>query len=262
MITVSPTIPPEDLCSMSCVNCGSAALIKAHLIPRVFAVEVKVGKSFAVGVASGDKFKTSQSGVWDKEILCGPCDGILGEYENYAYGVTKRIRAYKDTQPWQQQVLSNVDVEKLLRFCAGILYKFSLTKPQNGRIKLGKYQEVLRRFIFEPGADCPAELDAWIVRPLRLPNDDGVFAYRAPRGDRKHGLSYFRMMMGGVIFFINLNARGASLHPLKGSFIKAHPEEMTFTTVAAQTYEEFTIPARLVNEGRLSEYLDHVEGQM
>jgi len=246
---------------MSCQNCGSDILIKAHLIPRVFAFEVKVGKSLAAGVTSGDDFKVSQSGVWDKEILCGPCDGVLGEYENYAFGVTKRIREHEDIPPWQQRTLSDVDVQKLLKFCAAILYKFSLTKPLNGRIRLGRYQEVLRRFIFEPGADCPAELDVLILRPLRFPNDNGVFAYRAPRDDRKHGLNYYRMMMGGVIFFVALDARGTSLHSAKDSFIKSHPGAMTFTTVDAQAYEEFTIPARLINEGRLSDYLDRVEAQ-
>lgn len=246
---------------MPCRNCGSHELIKAHLIPRAFAVEVKVGKSIAAGVKSSEAFTHSQSGIWDDQILCGRCDGVLGRYENYTLGLTKRIRACPDTSPWQQHVLSGVDSEYVLKFCAGILYKFSLTTPPKGRIGLGRYQDVLRRFLFEPGVECPPEIDALIIRPLRFPSDDGVFAYRAPRDDRQHGLNCYRMMMGGVIFFVFLDSRGIALHSARDSFIKGESNTMIFTTVPAQAYEEFAIPARLVNQGRLSDFLDRVEGQ-
>lgn len=244
---------------MQCRNCGSDATIKAHLIPRAFAVEVKAGKSMAANVVSGENFIQTQSGVWDNKILCGPCDGMLGRYENYAHGVTKRIRACRGTHHWQQRTLDRVDTEELLRFCAGILYKFSLTTPRNGRINLGRYQEILRLFLYEPGAPCPPELDALIVRPLRFPNDNGVFAYRTPHNDRQHGLNCYRMMLGGVIFFVFLDARGSSPHRAHGSFLKRTPGAAIFTTVDARIYEEFTIPSRMVHQGRLSDYLDRIE---
>lgn len=246
---------------LRCANCNSAELIKAHLIPRVFAVEVLVGKSLVANVTSSDSFTSTQSGIWDKNILCGECDGVLGAYENYAYGVTQRIRAQKGINPWQQRTLSDIDTDKLLRFCAGILYKYSLTKPENGRIRLGRYQEVLRQYIFNPSEACPSELDALLIRPLRFADDDGVFAYRAPRDDRQDGLNCYRMLMGGVIFFVYLDARPTHLHSASSYFIKNYSDNATFTTVAAQAYEEFTIPAHLANSGRLSDRLDRLEAQ-
>jgi len=246
---------------MMCLNCGSPKLIKAHLIPRVFAVEVKSGKSLASGVISGDRFEITQSGAWDRDILCGVCDGILGEYENYAFQISRLVRFRKNTFPWQQWVHNDVDSEKILKFCAGILYKYSLTSKKNGKITLGRYQELLKHFIFTPGAGCPPELDALIIRPLRFPNDDGVFAYRAPSDDRQHGLNCYRMMMGGIIFFVFLDSRGTGLHSAREDFIGANPGTLKVTTVDARTYEEFTKPARFANEGRLSDYLDRVERQ-
>lgn len=246
----------EGVKAMACSNCGSESLIRAHLIPRVFAVEVKVGKSFAANVSKSGTYRSTQSGIWDDTILCAKCDGVLGNYENYAHGVTKRIRAAEDAKPLQQRTLSDVDITMILKCCAGILYKFSLTSRQNGRVELGRYQESLRHFLFHAGAPCPAELDVLVLRPLRFGDDDGVFAYRAPRDDRAHGLNFYRMMLGGVIFFVNLDARGTELHAAKDDFIKAHTTAMRFTMVDALKFEEFTVPAGLVHTGRLSGFLD------
>lgn len=257
----SQKVPVEGHRKLRCANCNSAELIKAHLIPRAFAVEVLVGKSLVANVRSSDSFKSTQSGIWDKEILCGKCDGILGAYEDYALRVTQRIRAQNGTAPWQQRTLSDIETDKILRFCAGILYKYSLTKPENGRIRLGRYQEVLRQYIFNPSEPCPSELDALFIRPLRFAGDDGVFAYRAPRDDRQDGLNCYRMMMGGVIFFVYLDARSARPFWASPHLIKKHSDNATVTIVDAQAYEEFTIPERLANSGRLSDHLDHLEAQ-
>lgn len=246
---------------MTCSNCGSESLIKAHLIPRVFAVEVKVGKSFAANVSESGRFRPTQSGIWDNTILCSKCDGVLGNYENYAYQVTKRIRRAETPTPWQTRTLGDVDVSMILRFCAGILYKFSLTGADNGRVKLGRYQELLRQYLFNSDSLCPPELDVIVLRPIRYANDNGVFAYRAPRDDRASGLNFYRMMLGGVIFFVNLDSRGTASHTLKNEFIKADTNSLKFTIVNAHKFEEYTTPARLVHEGSLSSFLDHVENQ-
>lgn len=244
---------------MACANCGSDALIKAHLIPRVFCVEVQEGKSHAASVNTRGEFTPTQSGLWDKTILCGECDGIMGRYENYVYKLTQRIRATENTQAWQRRTLTDVDVTSVLKFCAGILYKYSLTSPEKGRIDLGPYQTMLKEFIFEPDSACPSALDALLIRPLRFPNDNGVFAYRTPHRDKISGLNYYRMMMGGVIFFVNLSNRGTSAHPSREDFIKNHSETVPFVTVDALMYEEYTVPASLAHRGKLSDYLDRVQ---
>lgn len=246
----------ERLESMKCKNCGSSDLIKAHLIPRAFCFEVQNGKSHAVANAGRDAFKIIQSGLWDKGILCSGCDGKLGAYEQYVHKIGQEIRRSGSDTAWKTKIVLGVDNVKVLRFCAGILYKYSLTSKINGQITLGMYQEVLRSFIFDQRSDVPAELDAFVVRPLRYIDDREVFAYRAPLSDRKHGVNIYRMMMGGLIFFVRLDKRPITDIPPE-MMMKDCAEGLPFTTVDASQFEEFTMPREmvLINEN-LSAYLD------
>jgi len=242
---------------MNCSNCGSDALIKAHLIPRAFCVEVQTGKSHAASVTKDGNFVVNQSGVWDRNILCNKCDGRLGDYEQYAHRVAQEIRSSGSSTVGKTKIVAGVDNIKILRFCAGILYKYSLTTKANGRIDLGRYQEVLRTFIFDPSSPVPSELDALIVRPLRYDNDTGVFAYRAPAPDRQNGVNVFRMMMGGLIFIVQLDKRTLSDGLLSSMLIRGCAEGLPFATVAAADFEEFTTPRELAHSNeRLSTYLD------
>lgn len=77
---------------MACIKCGKKETIKAHLIPKVFCREIQVGKMHAAGVINSNKFTPTQSGVFDKQILCAKCDGELGELENYAAKTFRIIR--------------------------------------------------------------------------------------------------------------------------------------------------------------------------
>ena len=164
---------------MACANCGDPDTIKAHLIPRVFCVEVQEGKSHAAQLAESGDYRISQSGIWDASILCANCDGKLGELEDYAHQVFKAVRNHPTGSTFQVEVIDDVDNERILRFCAGISYKYSLTDRAKGKIALGRYQEVCRRIALN-GDDIPASFDAFIFRPIRFSNDSGLFAYRAP----------------------------------------------------------------------------------
>ncbi|MGG7655110.1 hypothetical protein [Kocuria rosea] len=217
---------------------------------------MQTGKSHAASATEAGKFTISQSGVWDREILCGECDGKLGTYEQYAHKIAQKIRQKGPGTSWKSEVLPDTDNIKILKFCSGILYKYSLTTKTNGQINLGRYQDVLRSFIFDQNTNVPPELDAFVVRPLRYANDSGVFAYRAPFPDRHHGINMYRMMMGGLIFFIKLDKRAISELP-QGHLIKESAPGLPYTTVDATQYEEFTIPRKMIKTNEeLSAYLD------
>lgn len=241
-----------------CRNCGSDALIKAHLIPKAFCVEVMTGKSHAASAAKDGRYEVSQSGVWDPNILCAKCDGKLGAYEQYAHRIAQVIRQTGSETSWKTQIVADTENLKVLRFCAGILYKYSLTTKENGQIKLGRYQDVLRSFIFDQNCDTPREIDAFIVRPLKHADDTGIFAYRTPSPDRKHGVNLYRMMMGGLIFFVQLDQRPISGIPQE-MLIKNQAAGLPFATVDAAEFEEFTIPRGMIQKNeKLSAYLDRV----
>ncbi|WP_104044026.1 hypothetical protein [Arthrobacter sp. ZGTC412] len=216
------------------------------------------GKSHAASVTKAGSYEVSQSGVWDKDILCGKCDGKLGGYEQYAHRIAQAIRQTGSDTSWKTKVIADTDNIKILRFCAGILYKYSLTTKANGQITLGRYQDVLRSFIFDQNSDVPPEIDAFVVRPLKHDDDGDVFAYRAPSPDRKFGVNLYRMMMGGLIFFVQLDQRPISGIPQE-MLIKNRADGLPFVTGDAASFEEFTIPRGMTQTNeRLSAYLDRI----
>lgn len=242
---------------MNCKNCGSYELIKAHLIPRAFCVEIQTGKSHAAAATQNGGFEVKQSGVWDREILCGDCDGKLGVFEQYAHRVAQDIRQHGSGVSWKANLLVGTENLRILRFCAGILYKYSLTTRANGRIELGRYKDVLREFIFNLDSNVPSELDVIVMRPLRYSDDRDVFAYRAPVMDYQSGVNLYRMMMGGLIFFVHLDKRTVTEERVQKMLIKNCTEGLPFMTVDAANFEEFTMPREMIQSNeRLSAYLD------
>jgi hypothetical protein len=72
---------------LPCLHCGKPKTIDAHLIPKAFAMEMKVDRCEQhLIVHKGElRPKVSHTGVYDKDILCGDCDNILARYESYAF---------------------------------------------------------------------------------------------------------------------------------------------------------------------------------
>ena len=236
---------------MTCKNCGVNKTIKAHLIPRVFCTQVQTGKSHAASIRKDGMFKISQSGIWDNNILCDKCDGELGTFENYVHKLSQTIRNYGSEFPGKTKIVDNADNVQVLKFCAGILYKYSLTTEENGRINLGRYQNILRNFLFN-NTSVPEELDVLIFRLIRYPYDNDVFAYRAPMLDRKFGVNMYRMMMGGLVFFIKLDKKEIAEEML----IKT-ANGVPYVIALASHFEEFKIAKNIIKEHeKLSNFLD------
>jgi hypothetical protein len=236
---------------MTCKNCGVNKTIKAHLIPRVFCTQVQTGKSHAASITKNGMFKISQSGIWDGNILCDKCDGKLGTFENYVHKLSQTIRDYGSELPWKTKIVDNADNVQVLKYCAGILYKYSLTTQENGRIDLGRYQNILRDFLFND-APIPEELDVLIFRLIQYSHDNDVFAYRAPILDRQFGVNMYRMMMGGLVFFIKLDKQTK----VEKMLIKS-ANGVPYIIAPASHFEEFKIAKNIVRKNeKLSNFLD------
>lgn len=233
---------------MPCQNCGNAKTMRAHLLPKSMCEEVKVGKSFVTGLFEG---KTNfpppvQTGTFDHNILCIRCDGILGEWENEAIKTFRAIRERAIGMVDGAHGTVDGDSSSILRFCAGLLYKYSLTTSKFGRIELGPYQEPLRRVAFE-SAEIPSLLNVALFR-LRLHRDDGsVFAYRAPMNDRDKmtGANMFRVLAGGVFLLIRVDKRPTIPSPLSRLWLRER-RDIIFNAAPAQAFEEYRIPGRII----------------
>jgi len=239
----------------ACLNCGKAPTIKAHLIPRVFCREVQKGKSHAANVLANGSFVVSQSGMWDAKILCGTCDKHIGCLEEYAHKVFSAVRTNGSHEIGSSKIIDNANPEKLLRFAAALLYKYSITTPEKGQIDLGPYQQVCREMAFTECA-IPPEVDGFALRLVRKSGDSGVFAYRAPTPDDSHGVGMFRFMVGGMLIFVKLDEK-----PLPTT--KLTPYSMrdsvgfVYIVAPATTFEEFYIPKDWVkSNSRLSDFLE------
>ncbi|NVJ18994.1 hypothetical protein [Myxococcus sp. AM010] len=243
---------------MPCLVCGAVKTIKAHLIPRTFALEVQVGKAHAVVRESGE-YEDTQSGIWNRDILCGACDNEIGKLEGGAKQSLDALRAAAVGKPLGVHRLAGVAGDDIIRFLAALLWKYASTKPSQGRIELGPYKAILENIAFR-GAPIPSSVNAVGFRPLRAQNDDGVFAYRAPKPDRKGGVNTMRLMVGGVVFFVKVDKKT----PRDDAFREggmAGQTDLPYWLAPASMFEEFTVGRDLVNRGELSLFLDRQEGR-
>jgi hypothetical protein len=244
---------------MPCLNCDSPQTIRAHLIPRVFATEVQTGKAHAASVGTSGRFVPSQSGLFDPDILCETCDGHIGQFEKYAATALARLRRLAATQTLGLCIVDHFDGDRFLRFCAALLWKYSVAKKGYGRIQLGPYQSIVRAIAFDDAA-IPDTFDALIFRLKLNPSDEAVFAYRAPLLDRKGSINMVRFAVGGCVVFVRTDQRTLNNKFLEPCWIRGK-HTITFIIAPAQEFEEFTKMRQAVtgNAG-LSRFLDRQEG--
>ncbi|MBY6111569.1 hypothetical protein KUV74_14305 [Halomonas sp. DP1Y21-3] len=240
---------------MSCIRCNESKTIQAHLIPQVFCKEVQVGKGHATGVKEDGSFHFSQSGTFDKGILCADCDGLLGQLEEYASKILKYIRECSKGLNFGTKIVEGVDKEKIARFCAGVLWKYSITQEQYGKINLYGFQDDVKRIAYSE-MDIPEWFDVAIFRLRTHAQDDGVFAYRAPFIDRKNRVRLYRFMVGGCLIFVKVHRKKMRDDVLAELWL-GYENSFRFCIAPAQQFEEFKISKDLsFKSEKLSSFLD------
>jgi len=136
-----------------CRACGSSPTIQAHIIPQSFAREAKGAEKHLFLI--GDQHKINQSGLFDRNILCGPCDQRLGVYDKYAYEFCKSIQREVLPSTTSELVLTiryNADTEKLVRFAYAVIYRASISdRPDFVEFSLGDFENVLWSALFSSG---------------------------------------------------------------------------------------------------------------
>lgn len=243
---------------MSCLICGITPTIKSHLLPKTFAREVQVGKAHAL-VRSPEDFDHTQSGIFEKDILCKDCDNSLGKLENIAAQTFRKIRSSAIGAAIGSYALPGSAGDDILRFAAGILWKYSVASEQNGRIDLGPYGEILRNIAFNQ-SPIPASIDALLFRLKSHDKDDGVFAYRTPKPDRQEGMNGYRLLVGGMFIFIKIDKQIPKTHAYQLGSIRGKTD-LPYIVLPAQKFEEFSKASNLVKSEHLSAFLDKQENK-
>lgn len=190
---------------MACRHCGSNETIRAHLIPEAFVMEVKVdrGEQHLIVHEGVTRPQVSNTGHYDPDLLCARCDGILGRYEDYAVKLFRRLRAVRADLGTVVE-MGPVDGDMVLRFAAGVAWKYAATQPQFGRIDIGPYASVLQDVAFENGP-IPEALDVTVVRIVELDGD--VYFYRAPVPARHGGINSVRFSVGSFVIYLKIDKR-------------------------------------------------------
>ncbi|VVE56126.1 hypothetical protein [Pandoraea anhela] len=240
---------------MNCLICGESPTIKSHLIPRVMAVEVQVGNAHAVVSPSSPGYRESQSGRMDTSILCGACDSSIGSFEGSTAKAFESLRNAGVGVRDGVLVTAEQAPDVTLRFYAALLWKYAVARRDLGQIDLGPYKSELQKMAFE-SAPIPDFFDAALMRLRLNPDDAGVFAYRAPKPDRKDGINMYRVLVGGVLAFVKVDRRPWG-NTLLNDVALSRATNTRALVMAAQRFEEFKTLQHLAhNDIRLSAFLD------
>lgn len=129
-------------------GCASTNLIKAHIVPACFAREIMGSQRHNLKI-SLDKVHPTQHGVYDPNILCKDCDGILGKLDDYALEVCRRFpQEYKKTGDGGFE-MPNVDGDKFATVVLAVLWRASITsRIEFRKVSLGPYEDEACEVIF------------------------------------------------------------------------------------------------------------------
>ncbi len=230
--------------SLPCLHCGESKTIEAHLIPKAFVMEVKVdrGEQHLIVHKGIPRPKVSHTGVYDREILCGDCDNILGRYESYAFDLFRKIRRQR-FGGGKVISMDGVDGDMLVRFASGIAWKYAVTNTDRGRIEVGPYKDTLRMVALS-GEKIPHTVDVTIARIVELDGD--VYYYRTPMPDRKEGVNVVRFCLGGFLILLKIDKRPPGNLLPEECWLRGR-KKGAFLTLPAEHVEEAILHAELAS---------------
>ena len=193
---------------MACrgLNCTNTDLIEAHIIPRAFARDMMAAAGHNI-LASMDKAHKTQHGVYDPNILCAACDGILGGYDDYAIEVCRTFDT-KHSEFDGRFLMRDIDRDKLAKFALAVLWRASISaRHEFKKVDLGPYEDIAKEVLFsaKPLKDFPAyELMLLRFKSRRI-NVEGVYTH--PVRMTRVGVNVWGFTAGGFRFMAKLDQR-------------------------------------------------------
>jgi hypothetical protein len=185
-------------------------------MPRGFARDIMGGRTHNIQ-ASLTNAKPTQHGVYDLNILCAKCDGVLGYYDDYAIEVCRRFKSDHVVQGDMFSVL-NVDGDKLAKFVLAVLWRASISsRPEFKKIALGPYEDLARDVLF--GAKALSEIRAFEVivsRFREIDNFDVEGVYTSPSSVSNLGVNGWGFAVSGFRIVAKMDQRPWPRMPADG----------------------------------------------
>lgn len=190
-------------------GCSSTALCKAHIIPRGFAKDVQRGGDPNLRLTpDGSSRAKPPLGDYDTTILCGDCDRLLGQLDQYALETFKRL----DDVPrriGQMIQLPGVDGDRVAQFVLSVIWRASISRREPyTKISLGPYEARAGEVSF--GRTAVAALPEYELLAFRYHSNDRFDPrrfYSAPTHEKSEGMNMVSIALAGVRLMAKIDKR-------------------------------------------------------
>ncbi len=196
---------------MKCKLCGNdSTLIKAHVIPAGFYRRIRQGKEplEIITNSAGEYTKKSQIGEYDRTIVCGKCEAIWQEWDNYAQQLLVEEPFNWKVQFRNKQkicyIVENYEYDTLKLFFISLAWRASVSSRSFfRRIHLGEFEDIAKQHIInnEPG---DSEEFSVVVSKFDHPLAKGTFD---PYMYQNSGVDYIRFYLAGYIADIKIDQK-------------------------------------------------------
>ncbi|MEO1241006.1 MAG: hypothetical protein AAFX54_03785 [Pseudomonadota bacterium] len=233
---------------MICKFCREETeLISAHIIPKSF-YDIK-DNNFSLKIITdmdGHFPKRSQTGVYDKEILCKKCDnnfGLLDQYATENFLRAKNVAELRDGNVAIARSYKDTEQSKIFDFALSILLRASWSKTVFfHRVMLGPYQELLENY-FRNEEELSSAVDIIVAEyDEKVPLMD-------PHRTRLDGVNFWSLYANRFIFYIKVDSKKIP-EDFCGTSIRTSPSLLTIVRQwrGSKQREVMQAVARRVNE--------------
>lgn len=130
-------------------SCSCTELIDAHIIPRAFARDIMGDGANKRITSKSSGTAKQQLGEFDNGILCARCDGILGQYDDYAIEVCRNFVRDRVELGNGNFEVPNFDGDRFATFVLAVLWRASISKRHSfAPVSLGPYETKARDVLF------------------------------------------------------------------------------------------------------------------
>lgn len=193
-----------------CKQCGDAPTVRAHIFPQSAIRSIRTRGPDTKTLAVFDDraiVARSQNGIYDQNILCKDCDGLIGELDKwFAENLDKLHASVVDKEPFCPATVG-IDAGAALRFAVSVIYRASLSHLHHfEQISLGSYVEAAGKIAIS-AMDTDAELPVVLINVLTSDQlDMRQWAFYPVRCVGDNG-PYFVFTLSGVQFLVKFGGR-------------------------------------------------------
>ena len=197
---------------MNCKGCNKKVkLVKAHIIPESFFRYLREDEN-TLKLVPTDKdhyVKKAPIGIYDKDILCGECEAVFQDVDEYAAKLMlndQNMSKLHDKGDVVGYNLKDIDYQKLKLFVMSILWRASISGAEFYKnVRLGPLEFKLKEMIWN--RDTGGSHDYSFV--LGKFEEDGTLSkvILDPHPERWFGKRYYRFYLAGYVLYVKVDSQ-------------------------------------------------------